>query len=106
MAFLCYRDIGDVSPPRFQWAAHPGGDEHWFSDAGELQTAIEDFVSTGGGDAPEDNAGAMGEMLHEKPWAATAVKILIVVSKDRDSFVGDYTTDEKQCDLMEDIRVE
>jgi len=107
MAFLCYRDVGDLPPnPRFQWAFHPGGDKHWFTDATKLKKAIENFESKGGGNAPEDNAGAMGEMLHEKVWAASAMKILLVVSKDEDSFAPHLNTDASQCDLIKDIKSE
>jgi len=105
MAFLCYRDHTDVAPnPRYQWAEHPDPLAHWFTDPAQLQTAIAPFVSSGGGDSPEDNAGAMGQMLNEKPWDASAVKILMVISKDRDSKRTPYQTDALQCTLMQDIR--
>jgi len=105
MAFLCYRDEGDTDPyPRYQWAEHPDPMAHWFSDPAVLQAAIAPFASAGGGDSPEDNAGAMGQMLNEKPWDATAVKILMVISKDRDSKRTPYQTDALQCTLIQDIR--
>ncbi|CAK0792669.1 unnamed protein product [Prorocentrum cordatum] len=104
MAFLCYRDEGDVSPPRYEWAVHPTPGEHWFSDPDALQLAIAPFISLGGGDSPEDNAGAMGEMKNEKPWDVSAVKIMMVISKDRDSYRTPYQTDALQCQLMQDIR--
>merc|ERR1719203_2016008 len=69
-----------------------------------MQSAITPFVSIGGGDAPEDNAGAMGEMLHEKLWDPNATKLLIVISKDRDSHRSPYETDASQCQLMKDFR--
>jgi hypothetical protein len=104
MAFLCYRDEGDTSPPRYEWAVHPTPGEHWFSDPVLLQAAISPFYSAGGGDTPEDNAGAMGQMKDEKPWDPSAVKILMVISKDRDSKRTPYNTDALQCQLMQDVR--
>jgi len=104
MAFLCYRDEGDVSPPRYEWATHPNPLAHWFTDPVQLQAAIAPFYSGGGGDSPEDNAGAMGQMLNNKPWDPSAVKVLIVISKDRDSQRTPYQTDALQCTLMQDIR--
>jgi len=104
MAFLCYRDHTDVNPPRYEWAAHPDPSAHWFTDVAALQTAIAPFSSSGGGDLPEDNAGAMGQMFNNKPWESTAVKILMVISKDRDSMRSPYQTDALQCTLIQDIR--
>jgi len=104
MAFLCYRDEGDVSPPRYEWAVHPDPLAHWFSDPVLLQSTIAPFYSIGGGDSPEDNAGAMGQMLHNNPWDPSAVKILLVISKDQDSKRTPYNTDALQCQLMQDIR--
>ncbi|CAK0891413.1 unnamed protein product [Prorocentrum cordatum] len=104
MAFLCYRDEGDVTPPRYEWAVHPDPLSHWFEDPVQLQNEIAPFYSMGGGDSPEDNAGAMGQMLHNNPWDPSAVKILMVISKDRDSMRTPYDTDASQCQLMQDIR--
>jgi len=105
MAFLCYRDITDVAPnPRYQWAEHPDPLKHWFSDPAVLQSTIAPFVSAGGGDSPEDNAGAMGQMLSQNPWEPTAVKIVVTISKDKDSKRSPYDTDASQCALMQDFR--
>ncbi|CAK0843075.1 unnamed protein product [Prorocentrum cordatum] len=104
MAFLCYRDHTDVNPPRYEWAAHPEPYAHWFTDPVLLQSAIAPFYSSGGGNYAEDNAGAMGKMLQEKPWDPSAMKILMVISKDRDSMRTPYDTDASQCQLMQDIR--
>merc|ERR1719356_118917 len=104
MAFLCYRDEGDVSPPRYEWAVHPDPLAHWFSDPDLLQSTIAPFYSAGGGDSPEDNAGAMGQMLYNNPWDPTAVKIVMTISKNRDSKRTPYDTDASQCALMQDFR--
>jgi len=104
MAFMCYRDLGDVSPPRYEWAVHPDPLTHWFSDPALLQTTIAPFYSAGGGDSPEDNAGAMGQMLTQNPWNSTAVKMVVTISKDKDSKRTPYDTDASQCTLMQDFR--
>jgi len=104
MAFLCYRDLGDVSPPRYEWAVHPDPGKYWFSDPVVLQNTIAPFYSAGGGDSPEDNAGAMGQMLTQNPWDPSAVKIVMTISKDKDSKRTPYSTDASQCTLMQDFR--
>jgi len=104
IAFMCYRDLGDVSPPRYEWAVHPDPLKYWFSDPVLLQTTIAPFYSAGGGDSPEDNAGAMGQMLSQNPWDPAAVKIVMVISKDKDSKRTPYDTDASQCTLMQDFR--
>jgi hypothetical protein len=61
MAFLCYRDEGDTSPPRYEWAVHPTPGEHWFSDPVLLQAAISPFYSAGGGDTPRTTPARWGK---------------------------------------------
>jgi hypothetical protein len=104
MAFLCYRDHTDVTPPRYEWAVHPDPNKYWFSDPVLLQNTIAPFYSAGGGDSPEDNAGAMGQMLNQNPWDPTAVKIVMTISKNKDSKRTPYNTDASQCTLMQDFR--
>jgi len=70
MAFVCYRDIKDVSPPRFQL-------KQFTEDIESVETFIHSLVANGGGDTPEDVLGGLNQALNLN-WSSDA-RVLIHV---------------------------
>lgn len=105
MAFLCFRDHTDAK--RFEWAE--SGGSKWFEDIDGMKTEVAKMRAEGGGDAPEDVAGGMGQALNKLTWTDASnkrdIKILMTISKDKDSKRSPYASDAEQCSLMGDIKV-
>jgi len=104
MAFLCFRDKTD-DEDRFTWVVEGG--RHWFTDITKLEEHIAMMKAKGGGDSPEDSAGALGEALQKLKFDSSLesnFKSIIFIYQNKDAKRTPYETDEKQCDLMKDIK--